>query len=92
VAFRGEGPNGYQGGGGIGVSCPIGAAGADCWVRYDWIIPPIDGWTFLVDQTWGVLDDERTLAQLGAGTWLLTFCVDEHSTGFGTTCWTDGGW
>ena len=51
---------------------------------------PIDGWTFLVDQTWEILRDEHELTRLSAGTWLLASSVEERAMGFDTTCWTDG--
>ncbi len=55
-----------------------------------WCVSPvIDGWTFAVDSTWKILDEDG-LARLSAGTWLLALSIEEHTMGFGTTCWTDG--
>jgi hypothetical protein len=55
-----------------------------------WCVSPvIDGWTFVVDTTWKILDEDG-LARLSVGTRLLASSVEEHTMSFGTTCWVDG--
>lgn len=55
------------------------------------VSPPIDGWTFIVDQKRTLHNDEDGLRSLSTGTRLLTFEVMETSMGFSAACWTDGG-